>query len=201
MPAGGATRWGFHRLDSREARRLVARAGVGAGDLVVDVGAGDGAITAALVAAGARVVAVELHPARARQLHDRFAGSSVRVVQADAADLHLPRRPFHVVANPPFAVTTALLRRLLSNASRLESAHLLLPVPVAARWAGGRGPGAGRWDIRAAGHVPRCAFRPPAPAAVAVLVIRPISETRHVFRGSDVVEHGDRAPRPPPRRT
>ena len=156
----------------------MARSGVGAGDLVVDVGAGDGAITAALVAAGARVVAVELHPGRARQLHHRFDRASVRVVQADAADLHLPPRPFHVVANPPFAITTALLRRLLASTSRLESAHLLLPAPVAARWAGGRGPGAGRWDIHAAGHVPRCAFRPPAPVAVAVLVIRPIGGTR-----------------------
>jgi 23S rRNA (adenine-N6)-dimethyltransferase len=98
-------------------------------------------------------------------------------VQADAADLRLPRRPFQVIANPPFAITTALLRRLLSPGSRMESAHLLLPVPVAARWSAGRGPGADRWDIHVAGHVPRSAFRPPAPAAVAVVVIRRASRT------------------------
>ena len=147
-------------------------AGVGAGNLVIDVGAGDGVITAALVTAGARVLAVELHPGRARSLHERFATvPAVRVVQADAADLHLPRQPFRVVANPPFAITTALLRRLLSPASRLQSARLLVPAHVAARWADGGGPGAGRWDIRSAGRVPASAFRPPAPAPVAVLVI------------------------------
>lgn len=173
MPAGGATWWGWHRLDSREAARLVTRAGVSAGDLAIDVGAGDGVITAALVRAGARVIAVELHPGRARLLRARFATvPAVRVVQADAADLRLPRRPFQVIANPPFAITTALLRRLLSPGSRMDSARLLLPVPVAARWSAGRGPGAGRWDIHTAGHLPRSAFQPPAPAAVAVLVIR-----------------------------
>ena len=172
MAAGGATWWGFHRLDSREATKLVVGAGVGAGDLVIDVGAGEGVITAALVRAGASVLAVELHPARAQLLHERFASvSAVRVVQADAADLRLPRRPFSVVANPPFAITTAVLRRLLSPASQLQTARLLVPAHVAARWTAGRGPGAARWDIHCAGRVPASAFRPPAPVAVAVQAV------------------------------
>lgn len=172
MPAAGATRWGWHRLDDCAAAALVGRAGIRPGDLVIDVGAGDGALTAPLVDAGARVVAIELHPGRARHLRDRFAGAPVRVVQADAADLHLPRQPFRVVANPPFAVTTALLRRLLSSRSSLQAAHLIVPDHVAARWAAGRGPGAGAWDVENAGHLPRSAFRPPPPAPVALLVVR-----------------------------
>ena len=172
MPATGATWWGWHRLDSRAAATLVARAGVRPGELVIDVGAGDGALTAPLVRAGARVIAVELHPARARLLRDRFAGAPVRVVRADAADLHLPRVPFRVVANPPFAVTTALLRRLLSPTSRLQSAHLLVPTHVGGRWAAGRGPWAGAWEIRTAGRIPRSAFRPPPPSPVTLLVVR-----------------------------
>jgi 23S rRNA (adenine-N6)-dimethyltransferase len=60
-----------------------------------------------LVAAGARVVAVELHPVRCASLRRRFAQDRVVVVRADARDLRLPRRPFRVVANPPFVVTTA----------------------------------------------------------------------------------------------
>jgi FkbM family methyltransferase len=42
------------------------------GDLVFDVGAGDGQVAGALVARGARVVCVEAHPARASALRDRF---------------------------------------------------------------------------------------------------------------------------------
>src|SRR5438093_373729 len=119
--------------------------------------AGPGALTAPLVAAGARVVAVELHPHRAQALRERFAACAVTVVQADASDLRLPRRPFKVVANPPFAVSTAILRRLLHPTSRLVRADLVLPRQVAARWAGGRAPAARRWtmtfDARVGGHL------------------------------------------------
>ena len=109
MPASGYTRWGWHRLDATWADRLVADAGISPGDLVVDIGAGTGAVTAPLVAAGARVIAVELHPRRVAQLRERFDGEDVTVVRADAADLRLPRRPFRVVANPPFACSSALV--------------------------------------------------------------------------------------------
>lgn len=172
MAGGGPPWWGWHRLSSREAARLVADAGVGPGKLVIDVGAGDGVITAALVRAGASVLAVELHPGRAHRLRERFAFvPTVRVVRADAADLRLPHRPFCVVANPPFAITTALLRRLLSPASQLRTARILVPTQVAARWAAGRGPATALWEIRCAGRVAATAFRPPAPVPVAVLSV------------------------------
>ena len=118
------------------------------------------------------MIAIELHPGRAQRLRDRFAGAPVRVVQADAADLHLPRRPFRVVANPPFAITTALLRHLLSPASRLHSAHLVVPAHVAGRWSAGRAPRAGAWEISTGEPLPRTAFHPPAPSSVALLVVR-----------------------------
>src|SRR6266536_4576139 len=41
--------------------------------------------------------------------------ASIRVVEADLRCAPLPRRDFIVVANPPFAVTTALCRRLLGE--------------------------------------------------------------------------------------
>jgi 23S rRNA (adenine-N6)-dimethyltransferase len=169
----GPARWGYHRLVDRWARRLVAGAGVEAGDLVLDVGAGAGALTAPLVAAGARVVAIELHARRADALRRRFAGAPVTVVRADAAELRLPRRPFRVVANPPFAITTGLLRRLLSPGSRLVTADLVVPRHVARRWTGGGAPGARRWATafvaRTSGALPPDAFRPRAPAHPIVL--------------------------------
>jgi 23S rRNA (adenine-N6)-dimethyltransferase len=169
-------RWGFHQLADEWAERLVADAGITSRDLVLDVGAGNGALTRPLVATGARVVAVELHTARADALRTRFRDAHVVVVVADAADLRLPRRPFHVVANPPFAVTTALLRRLTAPGSRLETAHVVVPWHTARRWVGGNAPGAQRWraqfDAREGRALPRGAFRPSAPSGVAVLVLR-----------------------------
>ncbi len=175
MPGAGAQRWGWHQLVAPAARRLVDGAAIRPGDLVVDIGAGTGAITAPLVAAGARVVAVELHPRRAQVLRERFAGDPVTVVRADASDLRLPRRPFRVVANPPFAITTSVLRRLLGPGSRLVTADLVVPRGLARRWTDHRAPGSGRWPrtftARVAATVPGSAFRPRPPSATVVLRI------------------------------
>lgn len=169
------TRWGWHQLADDWAHQVVTAAGIRPGDLVLDVGAGTGALTAPLVDAGARVIAVELHPGRARQLRSRFRGKPVTVVQVDAADLWLPRRAFRIVANPPFAITTALIRRFLSPGSRLLTADLVVPRYVADRWGGRRAPGVNRWskvfEIRALASLPRAAFRPPSRTETVVLRI------------------------------
>ena len=168
-------RWGWHQLDRRWATRLVDAAGVGPGDWVLDIGAGLGALTAPLVASGAHVIAVEAHPERARFLKQHFGGA-VAVVQADAADLRLPRRPFHVVANPPFATTAAVLGRLLQPGSRLLSAHLVLQDQAARRWAAPTAPGRVRWsstfDVTSGWPIPPSAFRPPPPVRARLLVVR-----------------------------
>jgi 23S rRNA (adenine-N6)-dimethyltransferase len=140
---------------------------------VLDIGAGTGALTVPLLETGARVIAVEAHPGRARALSERF-GDDVIVVRADAADLRLPRRPFHVVSNPPFAITSALMRRLLHRGSRLATAHLVLDQRAARRWASVEAPGAGRWgrafEVTVGRRLPRSAFRPPP--RVGVVVVR-----------------------------
>jgi 23S rRNA (adenine-N6)-dimethyltransferase len=72
-PRGSRRAWGWHRLTDEWAARIVAEAGIRPGELVLDIGAGEGALTASLIKAGARVVAVELHPGRAARLRRRFA--------------------------------------------------------------------------------------------------------------------------------
>jgi 23S rRNA (adenine-N6)-dimethyltransferase len=168
--------WGWHRLTDDWAARIVAGAAVRRGELVLDVGAGTGALTRCLLDAGARVIAVELHPARVATLRERFAGEAVTVVRADATDLYLPRRPFRVVANPPFGATAALLRRLLGHGSRMTAADLVLALGTARRYASGRYPGAARveraFTLRSGRHVPRHAFVPRPPSGAAMLVVR-----------------------------
>jgi 23S rRNA (adenine-N6)-dimethyltransferase len=170
----GAPRWGFHQLDPTWAERLVTSSGVQRGDIVLDIGAGFGALTAPLVDVGARVIAVELHPARAAYLRERF-GRSVVVVRADARDLRLPRRPYSVVANPPFDSTTAILRRVLQPGTRLRAAHVVLKEQQARRWSAPDAPGAKRWQrdyaIAVGVRLPSRAFRPAPPCNARVLSI------------------------------
>jgi len=165
-----AQRWGWHRLDEAWAARIVDESGVRPGELVLDIGAGKGALTEPLVAAGARVLAIELHPGRAAFLRRRFAWADVKVVEADAGtSLLLPHKPFRVVANPPYGISTALLRALTARGSRLVRADLVLQRAVARKAAGE--PRWGRWHARLGMSLPRHAFQPRPAVDSAVLVL------------------------------
>lgn len=158
---------------------------------MLDIGAGQGALTGPLCRAGARVIAVELHPGRAEALRRRFATgtgtgsngsnssagngracgivSGVTVVQADAASLRLPRQPFRVVASPPYGITAGLLSLLLAPGSRLVAADLVLQRAAVRKYAARR---VRRTRITEGLAVPRRAFTPPPRVDSAVLVIR-----------------------------
>jgi 23S rRNA (adenine-N6)-dimethyltransferase len=138
------------------------------GQLVVDIGAGHGALTRHLVAAGARVLAVEPNAGRARRLRERFADAPVTVVERDVLSMPLPRRPFRVVASPPYSITAPLLRMLLAPGSSLVAADLVLQRAVVRRTVE---QGYRRWHVSAGLSLPRNAFRPPPQVDSAVLVI------------------------------
>jgi 23S rRNA (adenine-N6)-dimethyltransferase len=71
-------------------------------------------------------------------LRERFPG--ITVVHADAASIRLPGRPFRVVANPPYGISSSLLRTLLAPGSGLVAADLVLQRAVVRKYA----PGAAR---------------------------------------------------------
>jgi 23S rRNA (adenine-N6)-dimethyltransferase len=182
--SGGASRraeLGQHFLaGGRLAAELVEQAGVGAGDLVVEIGAGSGVLTEVLARRAGRVVAVERDPRLAERARVRLAGfGNVRVVTADALAMSPPRQPFRVVANLPFGSTAAFLRRLLGDPrTRLERADLVLQEQAARRYAAGR-PSTpetiawGAWYELGTGRRlgPPC-FRPPPRVGAALLVAR-----------------------------
>lgn len=81
---------------------------------VIELGAGAGAVTTELIRRGLMVTAVELDPRWAQTLRRRF-GESVHVVQTDMLRFRFPDEPYNVVSNVPYAITTAVLRRLLTQ--------------------------------------------------------------------------------------
>lgn len=99
---------------------------------VLELGAGDGAVTAALAASGRPVTAVELDETRADALRRRLP--DVDVVHADMLRLRADTA-HHVVSNVPFGITTPLLRHLLAQ-DRWHTAILLLQWEVARKRAG-----------------------------------------------------------------
>jgi 23S rRNA (adenine-N6)-dimethyltransferase len=141
VPAHSRTRWGARRrslgqnfLRPERARELVTGLDVRAGELVVEIGAGAGALTAELSRRGAEVIAVELDPRWAAALRARFRGAAtqIRVVERDFLAFELPRRPFRAVGSLPFGATTQILRRLFDDpASPLMRADLVVQSAVA----------------------------------------------------------------------
>ncbi|WP_224390869.1 23S ribosomal RNA methyltransferase Erm [Pseudonocardia sp. ICBG1293] len=132
---------------------------------LLELGPGDGALTAALLRRlpGRPLTAVELDPHLVARLRRRF-GDAVSVVHGDLLHTRLDR-PVDVVSNVPYALTTPLLRRLLA-APHWRHALLLVQWEVARKRAavGPTSALTARWwpwfEFRLHGRVPARAFRP-----------------------------------------
>ncbi len=122
--------------NQRTARRLIHLAG-GAADLpCVDLGAGRGMITTAALRREGRVIAIETDPRLAAGLRSVFADEPrVEVVEQDLMVAGLPSEPFVVAANPPFNLSTKLVRRWLM-ARHFVSGALIVERPFGQRVAG-----------------------------------------------------------------
>jgi 16S rRNA (adenine1518-N6/adenine1519-N6)-dimethyltransferase len=86
------------------------------GETVIEIGAGLGALTQALLAAGAEVVAVEKDARLVAFLGKRFAGRKrLQLIPGDALEAGLipATGDYKLVANLPYAVSTAILKRFV----------------------------------------------------------------------------------------
>jgi 23S rRNA (adenine-N6)-dimethyltransferase len=153
---------------------------VRAGDLVVELGAGTGALTEALARRAGRVVAVEIDPKLAARASRRLAGfGNVTVVEADALFCRLPRRPFRVVANIPFGQTSQLMGRLLDDRRLPLTAADLVMQWGAAKGYASRQPMRGdvafwstRFTFEIGMRIGAGCFHPPPKVDAALLTIR-----------------------------
>ena len=164
-------------VDRRAIDALVDGSEVGNGDLVVDIGAGNGLISAALVRRGAQVLAIERDPSLADRLRAKFATwPAVTVVEGDVLETPLPDEPFRVVANIPFGITTKILRHLL-DADALVRADLIVQSEVARkRGTGGRGTLLNAcwepwFEFGTGARIAATAFRPRPRVDAAVLIV------------------------------
>lgn len=186
---------GAHYLqpDGPVVRRLVEAAALRPGEVVFEPGAGLGAITGALCAAvapGGQVVAVEQKPELAERLR-AAGGPGLRVVAGDALAVRLPERLDAVVANPPYRIVPALLRRLLAH--RFGRAVLVVPQELADRLAAPvKSDAYGKLTVQVGAlakvealfPVPRRAFDPPP--AVASAVVRVVPKPAAASEGLDL---------------
>ena len=169
-------------VDPNTVRRIARLSNVGPGDQVLEIGAGLGSLTLALVETGAEVIALEVDRYLIAPLSAVLAHSAVRVVQADAlsADYEeiLGGRSTVVVANLPYNVATPLVVHLLESEPLIQRLVVMVQKEVGERLAANAGDEAyGAVSLRVAyfadakvvGKVPPTVFVP-KPKVDSVLV-------------------------------
>lgn len=180
--------------DPNTVRRIARAAGVGAGDRVIEIGAGLGSLTLALAETGATVTAVEVDAGLAAVLRDVTAGDpAVTVVEADAmkldwAALLAGHDDWVLVANLPYNVATPLVADLLDAVPAIGRMLVMVQKEVAERLAARpRTPAYGAVSVKVAywaaarlvGDVPASVFvpRPNVESALVEVVRRPPPST------------------------
>ncbi len=177
-------------FDAQLLDRIAAIPGDLQGKAVLEIGPGPGGLTRALLAAGARVTAIEMDPRclpALAELEEAFP-DQLTVVEGDAMKIdhaELMGEPFAVVANLPYNVGTALFVRWLGGESwppQWTSLTLMFQQEVAQRIVSKPGSGAygrlamlAQWRSAAtlAMKVHRSAFTPPPKVMSAIVHVTP----------------------------
>ena len=177
-------------VDEAALDRVVAAAGLGPGDTVVEVGPGLGFLTERLATRAGRVIAVELDERLAAILETTFRDSpKVQIVRGDVLRLPPARLAgtsrYKVVANLPYYITSAVMRHFLEAPPRPELMVVTVQKEVAEQIAAPPGRMSllsvsvqlyGEPEVVAA--VPASAFYPPPEVESAVLKVKVFATPR-----------------------
>jgi len=133
-------RLGQHFLrDQRTIHRIIEALNPKAGETIIEIGPGTGALTAVLVERAGRVVAVEFDSKLAPLLTARFANAvNFKLVMADALTTDFcaeiqPAGSAQLVANLPYNISTAILQRLIAQRACLREMVVMLQREVVER--------------------------------------------------------------------
>jgi 16S rRNA (adenine1518-N6/adenine1519-N6)-dimethyltransferase len=180
-------RFGQHFLaDARSLERIADALAPGAGDTVVEIGPGRGALTDLLARRCGRLVAVEIDRDLVRHLRDRYAENPrVEVIEGDALETDwgaLAGPSFLLAGNLPYYITTPLIFRILER-PRPRRAVLLVQREVAARLVAE--PGSGEYgaltvnvqvsaSVRIVARVSAGSFHPRPSVDSAIVLLTPL---------------------------
>jgi 23S rRNA (adenine-N6)-dimethyltransferase len=116
---------------------LVDGSSLGANDAVLEIGPGDGAITAVLLERCRHVIAVEKDPVQVERLARRFTGEPrLTLFAADFLDFPLPHSPYKVFASIPYNATAAIVGKLTTGVAPPDDSHLVVQREAAERFMG-----------------------------------------------------------------
>jgi 16S rRNA (adenine1518-N6/adenine1519-N6)-dimethyltransferase len=116
--------------------RIVHCSGLSRDETVLEVGAGLGTLTRHLAGASAHVIAIEKDRRLIERLKQRLTDlDNIEIICGDALQFQLENigKPFRVVANIPYSITSPLIFRFLEHRDMILSMTLLMQTEVAER--------------------------------------------------------------------
>jgi 16S rRNA (adenine1518-N6/adenine1519-N6)-dimethyltransferase len=129
-------RFGQHFLhDAGVLERIVAAIAPARGDVVVEIGPGEGALTRRLLERVARLDAIEIDRDLADRLEAEFPRERLTVHRADALRFDFGVFPFgvRIIGNLPYNISTPILFHLADFAERVRDMHFMLQREVVER--------------------------------------------------------------------
>ena len=155
-------------------------AGVGPGDVVLEIGPGLGTLTKQLVERAGQVTAVEFDERLADTLAKRISAPNLTVIRQDILKFDLTKLPsgYKIVANIPYYLTSNLIRTISESENPPSVAALLVQKEVAERVAAR--PGAMSllsvtaqfyWKVHTGRVVEAALFTPPPKVDSQILVL------------------------------
>lgn len=105
-------------MDSNLLDWIVRHSAPSAGEHILEVGPGFGALTGKLLATGAQVTAIEFDHRLADYLREKYKDTSLRLIEADAckvnyAELFPAGTKFRAIANLPYSISSIFIARML----------------------------------------------------------------------------------------
>ncbi len=183
-------RFGQHFLvDAHYVARIVDAVDPRAGDNLVEIGPGLGALTGALIGRAQRISGIEIDRDLAARLRERFAPDLFALHEADALtfDFATLGPNLRVVGNLPYNISSPLLFHLAAHESQVRDIHVMLQREVVARMIAAPGTAdygrltvmlQSRFAITRLFTVPAGAFRPAPKVESAVARLVPLGPAR-----------------------
>ena len=181
-------RFGQHFLhDPRILAKIVAAIDPRPQDLIVEIGPGEGALTARLLERVERLEAIEIDRDLAARLADRFPPGALAIHCADALrfDFSAFAPGMRLVGNLPYNISTPLLFHFAQYSGRVRDMHFMLQEEVVDRMVAAPSTAAygrlsvslqARFGMRKLFTVPRGAFKPAPRVESAVVCLQPLAD-------------------------
>lgn len=106
---------------------LIGHSNIKKRDVIIDIGAGSGVITAALARRCKQVIAIEPDHETAELLRKNVEKyENVTIVEQDFMEYQLPDGDYKIFANPPFHLSSAILHKLDEAENPPKAIYLIL---------------------------------------------------------------------------